>query len=95
MFRNFNLLKRFWKIPQTDIAKEISAFVTPDRLYQYKVMPNGMKNSPATFLHLVNSLIFNLAGLKPISTTLSSSAKNGNATYKLSEISSTDLVKLK
>ena len=77
-----------------DRAKEISAFVTPDGLYQYKVMPFGMKNSPATFQHLVNELIFNVDGCKPTSTTLLSSAKNGNNTYRLSELSLTDLVKL-
>ena len=33
----FDLLKGFWQIPLTDRAKEISAFVTPDGLYQYKV----------------------------------------------------------
>ena len=59
----FDLLKGFWQIPLTNMAKEISAVVTPDRLYQYKVMPFGMKNSPATFQHLVNS-VFNLAGCK-------------------------------
>ena len=37
----FDLLKGFWQIPLTDKAKEISAFVTPDGLYQYKVMPFG------------------------------------------------------
>ena len=57
-------------------------------------MPFGMKNSQALFQHLVNTLIFNLAAVKPILTMLSSSAKNGNDTNKLSEISSTDLVKL-
>ena len=60
----FDLLKGFWQIPLTNRAKEISAFVTPDGLYQYKVMPFGMKNSPATFQRLVNNLIFNLAGCK-------------------------------
>ena len=60
----FDLLKGFWQIPLTDRAKEISAFVTPDGLYQYKVMPFGMKNSPATFQRLVNSLISNLDGCK-------------------------------
>ena len=60
----FDLLKGFWQIPMTDRAKEISAFVTPDGLYQYKVMPFGMKNSPATFQRLVNKLIFNLDGCK-------------------------------
>ena len=96
--RKFDLLKGFWQIPPTNRAKEISAFVTQARLYQYKVMPFGMKNSQATFQGLVNSLICPSAliwlALKPISMTLSSSAKNGNSTYKLLEISSTDLVKL-
>ena len=58
----FDLLKGFWQIPLTNRAMGISAFVTPDRLYQYKVMTFGMKNSPATFQRLVDSLIFNLAG---------------------------------
>ena len=37
----FDLLKGFWQVPLTERAKEleISAFVTPDGLYQYKVMP--------------------------------------------------------
>ena len=52
----FDLLKGFWQIPLTDRAKEISAFVTSDGLYQYKVMPFGMKNSPATFQRLINMI---------------------------------------
>ena len=56
----FDLLKGFWQIPLTERAKEISAFVTPDGLYQYKVMPFGMKNSPATFQRLVNKVISGL-----------------------------------
>ena len=42
----FDLLKSFWQVPLTERAKEISAFVTPDGLFQYKVLPFGMKNSP-------------------------------------------------
>ena len=52
----FDLLKGFWLIPLTERAKEISAFVTLDGLYQYKVMPFGMKNSPATFQRLINMI---------------------------------------
>ena len=52
-----DLLKGYWQIPLTERAKEVSAFVTPDGLYQYKVMAFGMKNAPATFQRLVNSLI--------------------------------------
>ena len=53
----FDLLKGFLQIPLTERAKEISAFDTPDRLYHYKVMPYGMKNSPATFQRLINTII--------------------------------------
>ena len=56
----FDLLKGYWEIPLTARAKRVSAFVTPDGLYQYKVMPFGMKNAPATFQRLVNSLTTNL-----------------------------------
>ena len=53
----FDLLKGFWQVPLTDRAKEISAFVVPSGLYQYKVMPFGMKNSPATFQRMMNQVI--------------------------------------
>ena len=52
----FDLLKGFWQVPLTDRAKEISAFVTPDGLFQYKVAAFGMKNSPATFQRLINDV---------------------------------------
>ena len=49
-----DLLKGYWCVPLTARAKEISAFVTPDGLYQYRVMPFGMKNSQATFQRMMN-----------------------------------------
>ena len=59
----FDLLKGFCQILLTHRAKEISVFVTPDGLYQYKVMPFGMKNLPAT-QRLINGLIFDLDSCK-------------------------------
>ena len=56
----FDLLKGYWQVPLTERAKEVSAFVTPHGLYQYKVMPFGMKNSPATFQRLMNQVISDL-----------------------------------
>ena len=56
------LLKDYWQVPLTTRAKEISVFATPDGLYQYKVMPFGMKNAPATFQCLINTVISGLEG---------------------------------
>ena len=58
----FDLLKGYWQVPLTERAREISAFVTPDGLYQYKVMPFGMRNAPATFQRLINTVIADIPG---------------------------------
>ena len=58
----FDLLKGYWQVPLTEKAKEVSAFVTPDGLYQYKVMPFGMKNAPATFQKMIHALLKDIAG---------------------------------
>jgi len=57
-----DLLKGYWQVPLTPMAKEISAFVKPEGFYQYKVMPFGMKNSPARFQRLINRIIENFEG---------------------------------
>lgn len=56
-----DLLKGYWQVPLTARASEISAFVTPDHFLQYTVMPFGLKNAPATFQRLVNTV---LSGVK-------------------------------
>ena len=58
----FDMLKGYWQVPLTQRAREISAFVTPSGLYQYKVMHFGMKNAPATFQRMVNKLIQDIDG---------------------------------
>ena len=45
----FDPLKGYWQVPLTPRAKEITAFVTPTGFFQYRVMPFGLKNAPATF----------------------------------------------
>ena len=56
------MLKGYWQVPLTQRARQISAFVTPSGLYQYKVMPFGMKNAPATFQRMVNKLVRDIDG---------------------------------
>ena len=57
-----DLLKGYWQVPLTDRAKQLSAFVTPDGLYQYRVMPFGLKNAPATFQRMINKLLGRMEG---------------------------------
>ena len=57
-----DLLKGYWQVPLTERAKEISAFVTPDGLYQYTVMPFGMKNAPATYQRMINNVLSGVQG---------------------------------
>ena len=46
----------------TPRARELSAFVTPDNFLQYKVMPFGVRNAPATFQCLINHVLSGLTG---------------------------------
>ena len=57
-----DLLKGYWQVPLTDRTKQLSAFVTPDGLYQYRVMPFGLKNAPATFQRMINQLLGRMEG---------------------------------
>ena len=58
----FDLLKGYWQIPLTSRAREISAFVTPDDFLSYRVMAFGMRNAPASFQRLMNTVLYGLAG---------------------------------
>lgn len=40
----------------------MSAFVTPENLLQYQVMPFGVRNAPGTFQWLVNCVLAGLSG---------------------------------
>ena len=46
----------------TSRSKQVSAFVKPDGLYQYKVMPFGMKNAPKIFQRLISKVLAGLDG---------------------------------
>lgn len=57
-----DLLKGYWQVELTERAKAISAFVTMDGLYQYKVLPFGMKNSGSSFQRLMNKVLKEVKG---------------------------------
>ena len=57
-----DLIKGNWQIPLTEQAKQLSAFVIPKGLYQYRVMPFGMKSTPATFQRMINQIVAGFDG---------------------------------
>lgn len=46
------------KLPLTQQASAILAFVTPNHFMQYSMMAFGFQNAPATFQRLVNTVLF-------------------------------------
>ena len=61
----FDLLKGNWQIRTSNKAyKETISFVTPKGLYQYRVMPFGMQNTPATFQRKINQRVEGVEGCK-------------------------------
>ncbi|XP_078000810.1 uncharacterized protein LOC144453400 [Glandiceps talaboti] len=56
-FTKIDLTKGYWQIPLTDEAKEKTAFLTPDGLFQFRRMPFGLVNAPASFCRVMRVLL--------------------------------------
>ncbi|XP_059570175.1 uncharacterized protein LOC132243804 [Alligator mississippiensis] len=52
-----DLSKGFWQMALDPDAIAKSAFTTPTGLYEFTVLPFGLRNSPASFQRLINNLL--------------------------------------
>lgn len=60
-FSSVDLRSGYWQIPMHPDDREKTAFVTPDGLFEFNVMPFGLCNAPATFERFMDTI---LRGLK-------------------------------
>lgn len=58
-FTSLDLASGYYQIPLRPSCRHLTAFITPDGLYQFKKMPFGLVNSPAVFQRTINKVLGN------------------------------------
>ena len=58
---SLDLVSGYWQVELAEEDRQKSAFCTTDGLFEFKVMPFGLCNAPATFQRLIDLV---LAGLQ-------------------------------
>lgn len=63
-FSKLDFASGYWQMPMAKSSKELTSFRTDNGLYQFKVMPFGLVNAPASFQKLINVMFAGLRGME-------------------------------
>jgi transposase InsO family protein len=59
-FSSIDLYSGYWQVQVDEADREKTAFITSEGLYEFKVMPFGLCNAPATFERMMDNLLRHL-----------------------------------
>ncbi|XP_076047435.1 uncharacterized protein LOC143028970 [Oratosquilla oratoria] len=64
IFSKMDLAKGFFQIPLEERSKQVTAVAIPNGLYQFKVLPFGLTNSPAVFNRAMRQVLRGIHGVE-------------------------------
>ena len=62
-FSRLDLSKGYWQVPLTESSQPLTAFQTPQGLFQFCKMPFGLVTAPATFCRLMRKVLHNMTNV--------------------------------